>query len=183
MRRPLPGVGREFLPLVAAVAVACWLACLGCSGEPAVPVGVGSPAPAFTLPRLEGGELASATLIGRPVILNFWATWCQPCRKEFPVLNALDRDSRVEVVTIALDEDGQRIVAPFVRREGLEYTVLLGNQEVFERFNGFTIPYTLVLDPAQTVVGTYRGPASAEDLRRDLAPFLGAAGEESAATP
>ena len=140
----------------------------GCGGEPAAPVGIGSAAPAFELPDLAGGSLRSETLAGRPLILNFWATWCQPCRKEFPVLNALHADPRVEVVTVALDEEGEKKVAPFVEREGLGYTVLLGNQEVFERFGGFTIPYTLVIDSRRTIVGVYRGPASEENLEADL---------------
>ena len=137
-------------------------------------------APAFDLPALAGGSLDSEALAGRPVILNFWATWCQPCRKEFPVLNALHRDPRVEIVAIALDEEGERTVAPFVRREGLEYRVLLGDQATFERFGGFTIPYTLVLDGAGTIVAMYRGPAAEESLERDLARIAGAAGEEAA---
>ena len=158
------------------------LALSGCAGEPTEPFGIGSPAPAFELPTLGGGSLSSETLAGRPVILNFWATWCQPCRKEFPVLNALHQDPRVEVVTIALDEEGERKVAPFVRREGLDYKVLLGDQKTFERFGGFTIPYTLVIDPAQTVVGVYRGPASEENLERDLRRIAGEAEGETAGT-
>ncbi len=151
----------------------------GCAAEPAGPVGIGSTAPAFELPALEGGSLSSETLVGRPVILNFWATWCQPCRKEFPVLNALHRDPRVEVVTIALDEEGQQKVATFVKREGLEYKVLIGDQETFERFGGYTIPHTLVLDETLTIVGVYRGPASEENLESDLRRITGEAAPEA----
>jgi thiol-disulfide isomerase/thioredoxin len=148
------------LPLV--VVAGLW----ACGGQE--PAKIGGPMPSFELPRLEGGTMSGDSLAGRPVVLNFWATWCQPCRKEFPVLNALHRDPRVEVVTVALDEEGAARVAPFVEREGLEYPVLLGNQEIFELFGGYTIPHTLVIDPDQTVVGVYRGPASEETLDRDL---------------
>ena len=155
------------------------LALGGCGGEPTGPVGIGSKAPVFDLPALEGGSMSSADLTGRPVVLNFWATWCQPCRKEFPVLNALHRDPRVEVVTIALDEEGEARVRPFVRREELEYRVLLGDQQTFERFGGYTIPHTLVLDPEQTIVGVYRGPASEAKLEADLRRITGDAAAES----
>lgn len=161
--------------LLAAVA-AVW-ACGG--GEPAE---IGAPMPDFELPRLEGGTMSGDSLAGRPVVLNFWATWCQPCRAEFPVLNALHRDPRVEVVTVALDEEGAVRVAPFVEREGLEYQVLLGDQEVFERFGGYTIPHTLVIDPSQVVVGFYRGPASEEKLAADLRR-MGAFADEEAPDP
>ncbi len=151
--------------LLTALSVA---ASLACAGEPAEPVRVGGPMPAFELPRLEGGTMSGESLAGRPVVINFWATWCQPCRREFPLLNDLHRDPRVEVVTVALDKEGAGRVAPFVAREGLDYPVLLGDQEVFERFGGFAIPYTLVIDPAGTVVSLYRGPVSEESLEGDL---------------
>jgi cytochrome c biogenesis protein CcmG/thiol:disulfide interchange protein DsbE len=176
MRRRRSWIKRALPPAMVALAMAA-LAVGGCAVEPDVAVGIGSPMPAFELPALEGGSLSSEALLGRPVILNFWATWCQPCRKEFPVLNALHQDPGVEVVTIALDEEGEKKVAPFVRREGLNYKVLLGDQKSFERFGGFTIPYTLVIDPAQTIVGVYRGQASAESLERDLRRIAGDAAE------
>ncbi len=100
--------------------------------------------------------------------MNFWATWCQPCMHELPVLNELTRDG-VRVVAVALDEEGAKVVEPFVEEHGLAYTVLLGNQEVFQRFSGFAIPFTLVLDGSWTVVGIYRGPVTREDLAADLA--------------
>ena len=158
---------------LAALSLAGQLACAAPE-----PVAVGSPAPRFELPALSGGELGSEILKGRPVILNFWATWCRPCRKEFPVLAELDRDPRVEVVTIALDEGGESVVEPFVRRERLPYRVLLGNQRVFERFDGYGIPFTLVLDPQQIVVSIYRGPATLEQLSGDLDRILGAARDD-----
>lgn len=166
-------IGGPLVLLLAAMAGGCG------SQEPAK---IGGVMPGFELPRLEGGTMSGDSLAGRPVVLNFWATWCQPCRKEFPVLNALHRDPRVEVVTIALDEEGAARVAPFVEREGLEYPVLLGNQEVFELFGGYGIPHTLVIDPAQTVVGVYRGPASEESLERDLRR-IGAFEEEGESGP
>lgn len=130
---------------------------------------IGARAPDFTLPLLDGGELDSASITGTPTILSFWATWCRPCWKEIPVLQQLDSSGTVQVVSIALDEAGEQIVRPFVERHDMRYTVLLGDQNTFERFGGFTIPYTLVLDADGIVVDLYRGPVTHEALSADLA--------------
>ncbi len=142
----------------------------GCGGGVAAPLRVGQQAPEFSLPTLDGGELHSSSLHGgEPVILNFWATWCQPCMKEIPELKEMAANPEVHVVGIALDEEGARAVKPFVDHHGLDYTIVLGNQEVFQRFSGFSIPFTLVLDPSWKIVNIHRGPASREDLDADLA--------------
>ena len=113
---------------------------------------------------------------GKYVLVNFWATWCAPCRREMPVLKELDAMG-VKVVGIALDEEGERAVAPFVERQGLGYTILLGDQAVFQRFGGLNIPYTLVLDGERRIVNYYRGPVTREALLGDLQAVRRAAGE------
>jgi len=92
--------------------------------------------------------------------------------KEIPDLKKVAASSGAKVVGIALDEDGLKAVKPFVERFEIDktenYTVLLGNQETFQRFNGFGIPYTLLLDRSQRVVKLYRGPATRESIEQDL---------------
>src|SRR5262249_7001775 len=112
--------------------------------------------------------VTNSTLEGDIVVLNFWATWCGPCVKEIPELNEVAGGSKAKVVGIALDEDGIKTVKPFVDRFNIKYTVLLGDQDLFQRFNGFGIPYTLVLDRSQRVVKIYRGPTTREALEQDL---------------
>ncbi len=144
-----------------------------CGGsEPPARLRVGDTAPEFTLPRLGGNVVAASELAGDVVVLNFWATWCQPCLREIPVFKRLDARG-VKIVGIALDEEGERAVRPFVERHGLGYMQLLGDQEVFERFGGLTIPYTLVLDAERRIVNYYRGPATQEALEADLAEAAG----------
>ncbi len=151
---------RRFLWLFAIVALAC--------SAPDVPVELGSKAPRFELPDLDGKTVDSRDFEGRPLVINFWATWCQQCRREFPVLNEMAAKGEADVVAIALDDEGAAVVGPFAEANGLDYPILIGNQEVFQRFKGFAIPYTLVLDAEQTIHGMYRGPASLEDLERDI---------------
>jgi len=149
-----------------AVVVALALAAACKAGEG--PTRVGQPLPAFTLPDLDGTEVTSASLAGRPVLLNFWATWCGPCVREMPLLQRLDDEGRVAVVGIALDEDGARSVRPFVARRHVRYKILLGNQEVFQRLGGFGIPHSVLLDRSQIVRAVYRGELTRESLEADL---------------
>ena len=145
---------------------------LACGPEPRKRMEVGSPMPAFRLPSLDGTPVDSETLLGQPLVLNFWATWCQPCLKEIPDLQRLAQETGVRVVGIALDEQGERAVKPFVEKSGLDYTILLGNQEVFERFDGLAIPYTLVINTQGEVVRMIRGRASPTALRASLEPLM-----------
>jgi thiol-disulfide isomerase/thioredoxin len=144
----------------------------GCStseseSDPASVV-VGGQAPSFSLTSLDGTTVKSGALKGNVVVLNFWATWCQPCMSEIPELKQLAASSKAKVVGIALDQDGAKTVKPFVASHEINYTVLVGNEEVFQRFNGLGIPYTLVLDSSQRIVKIYRGPTTREELEQDL---------------
>ncbi len=160
---------RRFVALLALPLLSLGVACGGQSET--VPVAVGRAAPEFALSALDGTNVDSLSLAGRPVVLNFWATWCMPCRKELPELRSLaaeSGESHLQVVGIALDEDGATSVGPFVKRHGIDYLVLLGNQETFQRFNGYTIPYTLLLGADRKVLGIYRGPTTRQAIERDL---------------
>jgi peroxiredoxin len=141
----------------------------GC-GENSSPenVVVGNHAPDFELNSLDGTTVESNSLKGNVVVLNFWATWCQPCLTEIPELMEFAASSKAKVVGIALDEGGLSAVKPFVENHRINYTVLLGDQEIFQRFNGLGIPYTLVLDRSQRIVKIYRGPATKASLEEDL---------------
>ena len=141
---------------------------MGACGGADPEIQVGGEIPSFTLPALEGGEVTSQSLEGKPVILNFWATWCGPCVKEIPTLQKIARGSDAQVVSIALDDEGESVVRPFVEKHGIEYTVLMGDMRLFERFDGYAIPYTLVLDASSKVVNVYRGLVSLRRLEKDL---------------
>ena len=140
----------------------------GTSDPDPASVVVGSQAPSFSLASVDGTIVKSSTLKGSVVVLNFWATWCQPCMGEIPELKEFAASSKAKVVGIALDEDGLKAVKPFVANHGINYTVLLGDQDIFQRFNGVGIPYTLVLDPSQRIVKVYRGPTTKAAIEQDL---------------
>jgi len=158
--------------MVAACFVAVFSGCGGWSNSGAGTVAVGSRAPNFALKSLDGTTVTSRSLEGNIVVLNFWATWCGPCMREIPDLKQVAASSGAKVIGIALDEEGLKTVKPFAERfeisKAENYTVLLGDQTLFRQFNGFGIPYTLVLDRTQRIVKVYRGPATKESLEQDL---------------
>ncbi|MDY7092572.1 MAG: TlpA disulfide reductase family protein [Acidobacteriota bacterium] len=142
------------LPLLLLVLLP-WLA-TGCGTGPAT-AEVGAALPSFSLESLSGETVRSADFQGRPTVISVWATWCQPCLKEIPLLQQLHADPRFRVVTIALDETGADTVAPFVEERGLSYPVLLGDQETFQSLAGFAIPHNVLVTPDGTVADIIRG--------------------------
>jgi cytochrome c biogenesis protein CcmG, thiol:disulfide interchange protein DsbE len=129
---------------------------------------VGNTIPDFSLTSLEGKTIDKDSLKGEIVVLNFWASWCTPCISEIPELKEVAANSKAKVLGIALDETGLETVKPFVEANKINYTVLVGDQELFQQFNGVGIPYTLVLDRSQRIVKIYRGPTNRESLEADL---------------
>ena len=88
----------------------------------------GRPAPDFALPTLEGRTLSLRSFRGQVVLLNFWATWCAPCRLEMLWLTDLSRHFRrrgVKIIGVAMDDDDFDGVARFVRERHIDYTILL----------------------------------------------------------
>ncbi len=120
--------------------------CESAGGASPESVVVGNNAPDFVLSSLDGTTVKSNSLKGNVVVLNFWATWCQPCMGEIPELKEFAASSKAKVVGIALDQDGLKAVKPFVESNKINYMVLLGDEDLSQRFNGLGIPYTLVLD-------------------------------------
>lgn len=129
---------------------------------------VGNTIPDFSLTSLEGKTIDKDSLKGEIVVLNFWASWCTPCMSEIPELKEVAANSKAKVLGIALDETGFETVKPFVEAHKINYTVMVGDQDLFQQFNGVGIPYTLVLDRSQRIVKIYRGPTNRESLEADL---------------
>ncbi|MBL9173567.1 MAG: TlpA family protein disulfide reductase [Verrucomicrobiales bacterium] len=137
--------------------------------------GSGYPAPAWKMPDLEGRERTSAEFAGRTVVLNFWATWCPPCLRELPELNAFSlaqATNGVVVIGAAVDEGGAKAVAPLVRREGLAYPIFLADTNVQMTFGISTLPTTLIIAPDGRVAARYLGSLTHVELGRAIAPLL-----------
>lgn len=147
------------------------------SGEaPAAPVaadpsriGLGAPLPDIALTDLEGGAVSLASFRGRPVVISFFATWCEPCRQEFPLLSQIAREhaEHVHVIGVSLDERSREEVAEFARAHALGYTVLHDPDGSSSRSFGVPpIPATFVFDAHGTL--SYRRAGGGPDLLREL---------------
>ena len=109
----------------------------------------GQTPPAFVLPDLSGNDVSLADFEGKVVILDLWATWCGPCRKEIPFLVSLYeeyKDEGLVVVGVGLDQGGASVIAPFVEANDVSYTILVGNQEIGRDYRVRSIPMTLTID-------------------------------------
>lgn len=108
------------------------------------------PAPAFRLRALGGKTLGPEDFRGRVVLLNFWATWCPPCRREMPSLERLYQEFKDEgFVVLAISEDiqGERVVAPFMKENGLTFPALLDPEKrAFRLYDIRVIPTTYLID-------------------------------------
>lgn len=136
----------------------------------------GDPAPTGPLPRLEGGGAGSlADHRGRWVLVNFWASWCIPCREEAPALERFQRQHggpRFTVLGIDsrdLTGDGRE----FVREYGLTYPQLRdGDGGAADDYGTTGVPENFLIDPQGKVRLLVRGPVSEEYLREEVAPLL-----------
>ena len=150
-----------FVSLLATVALA------SCGGGSQV--AVGAQAPNFRLESLAGETVSLESFRGSPVILTFWATWCQPCIREIPIFKAIEAGSKARIVSVSLDEEGPSVVRPFVEKHDLNYPVLFGDQELFMRFGGIGIPYTVLISDSGAITNIYSGAVKRETLEADLA--------------
>ncbi len=139
-------------------------------------VALGEAAPSAPLPRLEGGGSESlADYRGRWVLVNFWASWCVPCRQEAPELEEFQQrhgGPRFTVLGIAsrdLSSDSRK----FVRDYGLTYPQLRdGDGDTAHEFGTTGVPENFLLDPAGKVRLLWRGPVTAEWLDDEVVPLL-----------
>jgi cytochrome c biogenesis protein CcmG/thiol:disulfide interchange protein DsbE len=148
----------------AVLLTALWIVLAGDLGAP--PVVRGASAPAFSLPTLGADGEATAplsldSLRGRVVLVNFWATWCEPCESEMPAMErlyaALPRDE-FELVAISIDEAGDSVRA-FQDEYRLSFPILLDPQSaVYDAYQTMGVPESLLVDRDGRIVERYVGP-------------------------
>lgn len=122
------------------------------------------------------GKLDSATLQGKVVLVNFWATWCPPCRKELPALMKLQekyRDKGFAVVGVSMDEGGASSVGKFLAKQKITYPVILGDSELTRGFGGVIgVPATFLVDRKGELAIRFDGFASEDELQEEIEKLL-----------
>jgi cytochrome c biogenesis protein CcmG, thiol:disulfide interchange protein DsbE len=139
---------------------------------------VGQQAPLFTLPEAGSqSPVALAALQGKPVVVNFWATWCRPCHEENPILLAAARmyEGDVQFLGIVFEDDEQMILR-FLRENGQAYPTLMdhgGKASIAYGVGG--IPETFFIDPTGRIVAKHDGPISMNQMMSYIALASGKA--------
>lgn len=134
--------------------------------------------PAFALPDLDGRLRDVSEWNGQILVVNFWATWCPPCRREMPAFIELQKRygaQGVQFVGIALDEAAK--VQDYVDAMGIEYPILLGDNQAIEVAKQFgnrfgALPYTAIVDRNGRIANTFRGEVSRETAEENIQALL-----------
>lgn len=135
---------------------------------------VGYTAPDFTLQTLGGDSFTLSDMRGQPVVLNFWATWCPPCRAEIPYFEAASRKYNGQVAVVGID-DGEppETVTPFVAELGMSYPVPLDvHSEVSKQYRVNSLPSTYFVDREGTIRHIHIGIISQAVLEDQIAQLL-----------
>lgn len=147
--------------------------------------GVGTVAPDFTLTTLDGKKVKLSDYRGKAVLLNFWATWCGPCKVEIPWFMDLEKEYKPQglvVLGVAMDDDGRQTVAKFAQEMKIDYTVVLGNDDVADQYGGVEgLPTTFYLDRNGKIVKKVAGLVSHSEIEDGIKEALAGATANNAA--
>lgn len=161
MRRVLP------LALLACIAATAG----GCSTDAATvtdtPPDRRADAPSFDVEGLNGGRLPSTRFAGKPLVLNFWASWCEPCRQEMPDLQRFATGQRAVAVAGIAVNDAPADSRAFAREAGVTFPLGIDRRAAVAADFGVTaLPVTVIIDAQGRIVSTVRGPVDEADLAR-----------------
>lgn len=134
-----------------------------------------SAAPDFELKDLSNQPVKLSSFRGRAVLLNFWATWCAPCRSETPHLVQLQdkyRGQGLQLIGVSLDDDREP-VRPFAQEFHVNYPIVVGNAQLADRFGGVLgLPVTFLVGCDGNIAGKHIGELNFPELETELKPLL-----------
>jgi thiol-disulfide isomerase/thioredoxin len=143
---------------------------------PVIVTGQGNKAPALALKDLRGRNLRLSDYKGKVVLLNFWATWCPPCRAEMPDLIKIQREyggKGLQVIGITYPPEEIKEVRQFVRKLGVNYPIALGTKEIKTLFDeSETLPVTIVIDRQGNIRERIEGILLPKEFEQKIKPLL-----------
>jgi len=163
MNRPL----RSAALLLGLLAAAGLCACGGGGGS--------SPAPDFSLIDQKGASVTLSGQKGRVVLVNFWATWCDSCKEELPVLQELQRTragDRFELLAVSVDDDPAKVVPAFAAAHGMNYPILYADRRTMDAFAVRLLPTSYLIAPDGSIARRYVGPLDARAVENDILSLL-----------
>ena len=133
-------------------------------------------APEFTLKDSQGVVVKLSDYTGKVVLLNFWATWCGPCKVEIPWFIEFEskfKSSGFAVLGVSMDDDGWKSVRPYLGRMHMSYRVMIGDDALVARYGGIeSLPETLLIDREGRVAAKHIGLTSKGNYEQEIAELL-----------
>jgi thiol-disulfide isomerase/thioredoxin len=140
------------------------------------PIGIGAPAPKLVLKDLQGRTVNLEDLKGKVVIVDFWATWCEPCQIMIPWLVEFHNryaSAGLEIVGVAMDDEGITVVKPFADQAKMNYPILLGNDATADSWGGvFGLPTSFLIDRQGKIRATHQGLIGKDVIEKDIRSLL-----------
>lgn len=144
----------------------------------------GKAAPGFTLTSLDGKKVSLADYKGRPVLVNFWATWCAPCKLEMPWFEQFRQQYKgqgFEILGIAEDDAGKDEIEKSVKKIGVSYPILLTDGKVAPKYGGVDyLPMSFFIDRNGIVVEETAGLASKDEIEANIKKTISSGMTDSA---
>ena len=132
-------------------------------------------APDFSLASRDGKTITLSSQKGRVVLVNFWATWCDSCKEELPVLQELQREragTNFQLLAISVDDDPAKVVPPFAASHKMTFPLLYGDQKTMDAYAVRMLPTSYLIAPDGTIARRYVGPLDARAVENDILSLL-----------
>ena len=140
------------------------------------PAGERRPAPEFSLKDADGKTARLSDYRGQVVLLNFWATWCGPCKLEIPWFTEFEKKHKDEgfaVLGVSMDEDGWDTVKPYLRWANVNYRILMGDAQVAMLYGGVeALPTSFLIDREGKIASVHVGLVGKSDYENDIHALL-----------
>jgi peroxiredoxin len=163
--------------LAVSALVVCAVLAAGCSQRTVVKKNAKA-APEFSLKDASGQTVHLSDYRGKVVLLDFWATWCGPCKVEIPWFMEFEKqfkDQGFAVLGVSMDEDGWAAIKPYVNERKMNYRVLLGDDKVSTSYGGVdSLPTTLLIDREGNIASVHEGIAQKEEFKNAIVQLLDA---------